>query len=97
MLEFQAFMLTELIQGINQLKYTIMKELEIVIKQEGSFFRLNLRCESNRLNKLITRKVFDHYKETDGVITAEFAATSIVKLVSVQMILITELTENGQI
>ena len=74
-----------------------MKELEIVIKQEGSFFRFNLRCENNGLNKLIIQKVFDRYKETDGVITAEFVATSIVKLVSMQMILITELTENGQI
>ena len=90
-------MLIELIREINQLKYTIIKELEIVIKQEGSFFRFNLRCENNGLNKLIIQKVFDRYKETDGVITAEFAATSIVKLVSMQMILITELTENGQI
>lgn len=74
-----------------------MRELEIVIKQEGAFFRLNVRCESNGVNKLIIRKVFDRYSETDGVITAGYTATSIVKLISIQMILITELSENGQI
>lgn len=74
-----------------------MRELEIVIKQEGAFFRLNVRCKSNGVNKFIIQKVFDRYSETDGVIIAGYTATSIVKLVSIQMILITELSENGQI
>lgn len=74
-----------------------MRKLEIVIKQESSFFKLDVRCERSGMNKLIIRKVFDRYSEADGVITAGLTATSIVKLVSLQMILITELSENGQI
>ena len=74
-----------------------MKELKITIKQDKGLFLLTVRCESSELNKCVIKKVFGHYNEKDGVIIAGLAATNIVKLVSVQMILITELSENGQI
>lgn len=76
---------------------TIMKELKITIKQDKGLFLLTVRCESSELNKRVIKKVFGRYNEKDGVIMAGLAATNIVKLVSVQMILITELSENGQI
>ena len=69
----------------------------MVIKQEGSFFKLDVRCESNGMNRSVIREVFDRYNEADGVIITGYTATNIVKLVSLQMILITELSENGQI
>lgn len=74
-----------------------MKELEIIIKQEEYMFRLDIKCESSAMNKRVIRKVIGRYNESGGMITAGLIATNIVKLVSVQMILITELTENGQI
>lgn len=74
-----------------------MKELEIIIKQEEYMFRLDIKCESNAMNKRVIRKVIGRYNESGGMITASLIAANIVKLVSVQMILITELTENGQI
>lgn len=74
-----------------------MKELEIIIKQEEYMFRLDIKCESNAMNKRVIQKVIGRYNESESMITASLTASSIIKLVSVQMILITELNENGQI
>lgn len=74
-----------------------MKELQMTIRQDRALFTLDVACASNATGKAAMKRVFGYYDEVNGVTTASCKATTIIKLVSVQMNFICELSENGQI
>lgn len=74
-----------------------MKDLEMTIRQERALFTLDIACASSATGKAVMKRIFGHYNEINGVITASCKATTIIKLISVQMSLICELSGNGQI
>lgn len=74
-----------------------MKELQMTIRQDGILFNLDVQCENNAINRTAAERVFRHYEETNGLIAVTYKAVSIIKLISMQMSFLCELTENGQI